>query len=234
MDKIRKLMKNLKEFFKPTDIYLSLRPLILVYACCGVISIRLAGKKGNRKLQVISWGILTTLVHIAIFGVSFIVTITRNENFATFIFRTDVSTISGILQLCVSFFAMAITYCCSYLKRYKLIETIEALAKIDEKLYDMNVDLNYKKKFQTNLICLSFNKVIFVVYVVLSIAVLNSSNESPSLFGWIAYFLPHLIVSVVVLIFTCMAKEIGYRFAKLNQVIFSILLIIVRRRCVCT
>lgn len=217
-------LKSLKGYFNPTDIYMMLRPLIFVCTFSGVASIRLSCKSQQKRLEVLALGLITTIMYISVFAICFIFTIYDKENFVRYIFRSDVSRIAGVIQLCISFFSMTINYTCSFVQRFKLIHIIEALAKIDERFMALGIRPDYKKSFNFIIGILVINVLSYVVYVFGSFGVIAAAEHQtdqdklPGFSVWISYFLPHFVVSIVVIIFASIIRQIRNRLAYINEV----------------
>lgn len=219
MDKLKKVLKAFtQELLNPTDVFVAQRPLFLMSFLLGILPMNLAGKEGKRRLEVTIFGFIITGLYGCMFGACYIITLIRHESLTGYFFQSDIANIGNTLTLCTAFMTLAVTFVCSIIRRFKLIAVYNMLAKIDGKLKDLGVEIDYKSTLNFISIAILTFLVIYGFYLGGSYWLLNSSNVIPNFPVWMTFFLPHAMTSMVAIMFMCIVKQIRHRIRCLNVV----------------
>lgn len=206
-------------YFKPTNIYTAQRPMLLMCGLTGIIPFNLTGGKGKEHFEVTYFGIIIALFHMAIFVICFIVTFRRSENFVSYFFKTDISQVTSLVSLSISFVAMAVIYPSCFIKKLKLINIFNLLAKVDRQFNSIHMEPpEYRPTMLHALKCLLGNCTLYGVFIVGSYLLQNGLERQANLNSLIVYFLPHLVLSFVVVKFMSIMWQIRRRFFCLNKV----------------
>lgn len=84
--------------------YADLKPngfhFILQSFISGIAPLKLVGTPGNRRLQINLFGFLFAVLHLCVFGVCYVRTITVHESLVSYFFKTEISNLGDTLQLC--------------------------------------------------------------------------------------------------------------------------------------
>lgn len=219
MQFVRKIVEYSLGYFKPTNIYTAQRPMLLLCGLSGIIPFNLVGGKGKEHFEVTYFGLINALFHMTIFLICFIVTFGRSENFVSYFFKTDISQVTSLVSLSISFVAMAVIYPSCFIKKLKLINIFKLLAKVDGQFITIHMDQpEYRQTMFHALKCLFGNCFLYGVFVMGSYFLQTGLERQANLNSWIVYFLPHLVLSFVVVKFMCIMWQIRRRFIYLNKV----------------
>lgn len=211
-------MQAIRLYFNPTNIYATQRPIIMATYFMGIIPFTREKAKDYLAYKVTKLGLLNTIWHLMLFTVSLIFTIHQKDDFVSHFFKTGVSKLTSLTQLLIFYIAMIITYITCYVKRYKLIETVDLLGKVDNRFRRLGIQPVYKKSIKYILKCFIVNFSIFVVYLAVNSVLQVYLNRTAAINTWISYFAPHLVLSIVAFIFLSILTQIKYRFVNLNMV----------------
>lgn len=107
--------------------------------------------------------------------------------------------------------------------RYSLIEKnkfalwFHLMAKIDEQLKEIGVETDYKSTLKFIFCVLGFKFLFFIIYLIGSWILFKSADIYPNISCWISFFLPQLMISIIVFLFLCLVKQMKHRFLLLNK-----------------
>lgn len=218
MKQLKKLCQSLRNFANPKDVFLAQRPLFMMSFLVGILPMNLAGRDGKRRLEVTVFGFIITGIYGLIFAVCYIITLIRHDSLTGYFFQSDIANIGNTLTLCTAFMTLAVTFTCCIVRRFKLIAVYNMLAKIDAKLKDLGVDIDYKSTFRLIGVSVLTFMVVYGFYLGGSFWLLETSNVFPNFAVWMTFFLPHAMTSMVAIMFMCIVKQIRHRIRCLNVV----------------
>lgn len=212
-------MEKLKQFFNPIDVYEAQRPLLLSCSMAGLLPIKLVGTLGHRRLEVSVFGFIVTSVHILLFFICFVLTIFSAESFVSYFFKSDISQLGLLLQLCISFFGTTISYTSCYLKKHRIIQIVNMLAHVDRRFVKLGIKQNYKDTTKFLLRFILINSIVHSIYVIGSYVILVMiAEERASAYAWVSYYTPTLLLSYFVFKLFGITMQIKNRFIHLNGV----------------
>lgn len=223
MEKLKKFSETFHHLINPTDVFVAQRPLFIMSFLVGILPMNLAGREGKRRLEVTVFGFIITGLYGLIFAVCYIITLIRHDSLTGYFFKSDIANIGNTLTLCTAFMTLAVTFLCCIVRRFKLIAVYNMLAKIDGKLKDLGVEIDYKSTLKFVTVAVLAFVVIYGFYLGGSFWLLKSSNVFPNFTVWMTFFLPHAMTSMVAIMFMCIVKQIRHRIRCLNVVRISII-----------
>lgn len=193
--------------------------MLLMCGLTGIIPFNLVGSKGTERFDVTYFGLINALFHMTLFVICFIVSVRRSEHFVSYFFKTDISQVTSLASLSISFVAMAVIYPSCFIKKLKLINIFNVLAKVDGQFIAIHSEQpEYRKTMFYALKCLGANCSLYGVFVMGSYFLQNSLERQANLNSWVVYFLPHLVLSFVVVKFLSIMWQLRRRFIYLNKV----------------
>lgn len=224
-----KLLNPLREMVNPVDIYSAQQPLLNLSLISGIAPIKLVGNKENRRLEVNFFGFVVLLIHLCLFGYCYIKTITIHDSIVSYFFKSEyqkISVLGDTLQLCIGLIGIVTVFFYSLIQRNKFILWFHSMAKIDQQMLEVGVETDYKStlKFISLVILVKF--IFFNTYLVGSYLLFTTANIYPNYTCWISFFMPHFMISIILVLFVCLVKQMKHRFLLLNKVRKDLMFII--------
>jgi gustatory receptor len=213
-----KSVNPFRELLNPTDIYSAQSLLIKLSLISGIAPLKLTGKCGNRRLQVNLFGFVILIIHMCIFAFCYIRTITVHDSIVSYFFKTEISVVGDTLQLCIGLIGISTVFLNSFCKRQTFILWFHLMARIDEELKQIGIETDYKSTLKFICLVLMVKFIFFNGYMLGSYVLFNMANVFPNYTCWISFFLPHLMISIIVVLFLCFVKQMKHRFLLLNKV----------------
>ncbi len=220
--------ERLRNFFRPTNIYESQRPMLWTLNYLGLFPFKITGSRTSKRLTVsLIFSILSVVFFIFFFSCCAILLIDENGAELITIARTSfITRFASIIKFFNLTGLMFLIYgsCLCLSKRIRCC--MERIIKIDRKLSRIGVEIDYRKSFY-----FSISLICFVILHITSSFVLSlwtneiQIKEKPHLkfVVWISFFTQHVtlvIVSVVACYQASIASEINTRFEAMNRVSF--------------
>lgn len=213
LNKFRKFIKNL---LNPTDLYGSLRPLVLMLFISGIPPYELCRSANENRSKRVTWGRIIGVLYLAIFISTFAMTIGNLTIVTSFILALGLSQFVDIVLMTSSLFAMVLVYLSSFVKKYHFGDVVKILAMVDTRLINVGVNLNHKKTVLTFMKYIALTAVVYGLYILGSYFLLNDCLGShPNRFS---YFAPHYIIAQTLVKYLTTSQIIRHRFTSLNKV----------------
>lgn len=237
MKSVQKMFNNVKNVLKPNDVYSSQRVVLLFSLVYGLIPYKLVKKQGNHKLDTAYFGFIVAVLYMLFFSSCFVITIKNQMNLMEFFIESSISNFGGNLNLITSFMSITSVYMSSLYLRGKVKRMFSILAKIDEKLYDLGIEINHTNALVYNIKCVIAAIILYGMYTVSSLAflILKDCAEKSRISVIVTHFLPYLVLTILIYTFLNFARLIYTRFAAINKVsrakIFKIFNIALYKRC---
>lgn len=213
-------MGKLKEIFKctfnPKDIYSSHRPMLFVYWGQGLFPYKL--NKVKTELISSKLGFSLTIFHLILYFICFFVTVFNNQSFVVYFFQTEISVIGGYLQFVTSFGAIVSLYSTAIFRRQKMRLVLDSLYAVDRRFKDLHQEIDHKAVFHLILIAWNVLVILNISFILLSVLLLRTKETFPDFVVWWSFFLPYLIVTLVVVKFVTVMGQILQRFRGLAEV----------------
>lgn len=206
------------EMFNPVDIYAAQHPLLKLSLISGIAPLKLIGTPGNRRLQINFFGFVIVLLHLVLFGICYVRTITIHESIVSYFFKTEISVLGDTLQLCIGLIGICTVFLYSLIQRNKFILWFHLMARIDEQLKEIGIETDYKSTLRFIFLVLFVNFIFFNTYLTGSWILFKTAGIYPNFSCWVSFFMPHLMISIIVVLFLCLVKQMKHRFLLLNKV----------------
>lgn len=209
--------KPLRDFFNPTDIYSAQLPLLKLSLVSGIAPYNIAND-GNSRLQISIFGVTILIIHLSLFGFCYVKTITVHESIVSYFFKTEISVLGDTLQLCIGLIGICTVFLYSLIQRHKFVLWFHLMASIDEQLKEIGIETDYRStlKFIFKVLLVKF--FFFNTYLGGSWVLFRIENVYPNYTCWIVFFMPHIFISIIVVLFICLVKQMKHRFLLLNKV----------------
>lgn len=213
-----KAFNKFRELTNPSDIYSAQNLLLKLALISGIAPLKLTGKCGDRRLQINYVGFIILILHVCLFAFCYIRTITIHDSIVSYFFKTEISVLGDTLQLCTGLIGICTVFLYSFCKRQTFVLWFHLMAKIDEQLKEIGVETDYKSTLKFIFFVLTVKFVLFNTYLVGSWFLFKMANLYPHYTCWVSFFQPHLIISIIVVLFLCFVKQMKHRFLLLNKV----------------
>ena len=216
-----KSLNPLRELLNPVDIYSAQNLLLKLAFTSGIAPLKLTGTSGSRRLEIHYVGFIILILHMSLFAFCYVRTITIHDSIVSYFFKTEISVLGDTLQLCIGLIGICTVFLYSFCKRQTFILWFHLMAKIDEQLKEIGVETDYKSTLKFIFLVLTVKFVLFNTYFIGSWVLFKMANLYPNYTCWISFFQPHLIISIIVVLFLCFVKQMKHRFLLLNKVKYN-------------
>lgn len=218
-----KFRNPFKDLLNPTDIYTAQRPLLKLSLVSGIVPYKIAND-GNSRLRISVFGFTILILHLTLFGFCYVKTITVHESIVSYFFKTEISVLGDTLQLCIGLIGICTVFIYSLLKRRKFVSWFHSMAKIDEQLKEIGIETDYRSTLKFIMLVLLVKFIFFNTYLIGSYVLFKIADLYPNYTCWVVFFMPHIFISIIVVLFICLVKQMKHRFLMLNKVSFNELL----------
>lgn len=212
------LCNPFKELFNPTDIYTAQAPLLKLSLASGIVPYRIVND-GSARLRISVFGFTILVIHLSLYGFCYVQTITSHDSIVSYFFKTEISVLGDTLQLCIGLIGIGTTIVYSLMQRQKFVQWFLIMHKIDEQLKEIGVVTDYKSTLKFIFLVLLVKFIFFNTYLIGSFVLFQINGINPNFTCWIVFFMPHIFISIIVVLFICFVKQLKHRFLLLNKVI---------------
>ena len=189
--------------------------MIIMCNIFGLLPIKL--KKHSNQFHTTPCGILSVFFNATIFIGSFGLSVTM-QSYVTWYFDTSISYISSFAYLSTHAIAMIAIYLWVLFNRKLLMQTIDEMHVVDDKLRSINEEVNYTKLLWQSVKLMMINKVKFCIYTCCNVLFQVYTKHDQAVTSFISYFYPHLIFSIIVVKYASVMDNIFERIHQLNKV----------------
>ncbi|CRK93784.1 CLUMA_CG007312, isoform A [Clunio marinus] len=213
-----KFKNPFKDLMNPTDIYTAQWPLLKLSFFMGIVPYKIVNRE-NSRLQISVFGFTILILHLILFGFCYIRTITVHESIVSYFFKTEISVLGDTLQLCIGLIGICTVFLYSVIQRHKFVAWFHLMTKIDEQLKEIGIETDYRSTLQFIFLMLAVKFIFFNTYLIGSWVMFKIENIYPNYTCWIVFFMPHIFISIMVVLFICLMKQMKHRFLLLNKIL---------------
>lgn len=207
-----------REFFSPSDNFSAERTLFLITFLLGLTPFRVSGQIGNRVWSLSRIGYLNTILQVIFFMYCFIYALALQESIVGFFFQSEISRVGDTLQKFIGMLAMLTLFGISLYKCHDVIFLCKSIQCIDERFVNLGVVFNYSFVMKFTLVKLLLVLGINVAYMISSLWLLFLNEIWPSFQAITSFFLPHLFLLTVVVLFSALIMRLQQHFNLINKV----------------
>lgn len=204
----------------PQDIYESLRPMIWIFLMIGVLPLRISGRRGNYHLQTVFLGYLTAFIMLIMMIYCYLTSLPLERIFLSYFMNHSFSAVVDRLLITSSLFATMMVYFKNIRRSYGFVRIIERLADVDQMLKTIGGRMKHGSTTVNIIMRLMSGSTLFSIYVIGSYKMLNGQEMQTHLTTWVAYFLPHLLLMLVLFQHRTVMHLLVNRFAETSRVSF--------------
>ncbi|KAL9702578.1 hypothetical protein quinque_006096 [Culex quinquefasciatus] len=214
--------KWLRKLLNPTNFYAAQRPVLRTTFITGMTPFTVFTNGTDSVLKCTTFGYLNSCLHSILFCTCYVIALLKQESVTGYFFNTEISSLGDILQIWIGIVALVMTFAYSIFQRDKLIDAFHSLAKTDQHFKEIGVETNYQSTLYYNYLLIVMSILIQISYCTVCVLVLASSNVYPCITAWMSFFLPFLMMSMVIVLFVCLVNQTRHRFHLLNKVLKSL------------
>lgn len=212
-----KFSNPFRDLINPTDIYTAQRPLLKLSLVSGIVPYKISND-GDSRLRISVFGFTILIIHLSLFGFCYVKTITLHESIVSYFFKTEISALGDTLQLCIGLIGICTVFFHSLVQRHKFVLWFHLMAKIDEQLKEIGIVTDYQSTLKFIFLVLLVKFIFFNTYLIGCWILFKISNIYPNYACWIVFFMPHIFISIIVVLFICLVKQMKHRFLLVNKV----------------
>lgn len=202
----------------PHDIYESLRPMIWIFLLLGVLPLRISGSRGNYRLKQVYLGYLTAFIMLLIMIFSYLVTISLESIFLTYFMAHPFSNVVDRVLITSSLLGTIMIYFKNIRRSYGFVRIVQRLADVDDRLKAIGGRMRHGHTTFDILLRLTSGTTLFSVYVSGSYHLLSVQGRRTHLTTWVAYFVPHMLLMMVLFQHRTVMHLLVNRFAEMARV----------------
>ncbi|XP_055543510.1 putative gustatory receptor 28b isoform X1 [Wyeomyia smithii] len=215
--------RKMRNLFNPQNFYEVQQPILKVTFITGMTPFTIVREEPNvAGLRCTAFGYLNSTVHIVFFCVCYVMALIQKESVTRYFFQTEISTLGDILQVMTGLVALVLTFFYTIFQRNKLIHAFNLLANTDEQFQNIGFEINYKSTLLYNYFIITVQILILGINCGISIGVTQFSTIHPSFTAWVSFFLPFIMITLVICLFVCLVQQARYRFYMLNRILATL------------
>lgn len=211
-----------RDFVNPKNFIEAQRPIIAVTFLGGLTPFKVAKEQNETVLKCSIFGYVNSFIHTTIFILCYVLAISKRQSVTGYFIRSEISNLGDVLQAGTGIGALIMTFIYSIFLRFKLIEAFHSLARTDQHLRLIGVEINYKKSFYRNNLIIFLQVLVLGTYAAVSSAIVLNSGYLLCLSAWMSFLLPFMMMSMIIILFFSLVDQCQHRFGLLNKVLVSI------------
>ncbi|XP_037033695.1 putative gustatory receptor 28b isoform X3 [Bradysia coprophila] len=215
MNKLKSIPTKIRSILQPKNVYESHWPLIFSLCCGGLLPFKVA----EQSLKRSKWCYCVAVMNHIVFAYAFAQTLIQNTSFIECFFQTEISKVGNTLHFAVSFISMIIVYASCFCQRNKIKTVLDRQYALDSKLKVFLLEPNHSRGFRFGCVAITILWTLYVSFTFGGILMVLHSNKKFKIYSWVSYFLPNLMVNLVIFMFTCVLNQIKTRYDRMNEIL---------------
>lgn len=209
-----------KELFDPSDAIGAVQTLIWFNFLLGLTPFRLqpTGDGQQRALHISQLGYLNTLLQVIFFMYCFIHSLAEQASIVGFFFKSEISQIGDTLQKFIGLLGMLTLFGISSSECCVIVSLCNTITAVDGRFHNLGVTFNYQ--YIMKLIHLKMFLVITlnISYMSSCFWMLFHNDIWPTFQAMITFFMPHVFLLSVVVLFSTFLFRLQQHFDLINKV----------------
>ncbi|KAM8716246.1 hypothetical protein ACLKA7_003174 [Drosophila subpalustris] len=214
------LRRRWRRLLSAKQLYEALRPLFFVTHLYGLTSFYICrnNETGQKEIKKSWFSWINGILHIVLYGVSYIITIFNNcESVASYFFRSRITYLGDMLQITSGLIGVTVIYLTAILPKHRLEECLQKFHTMDLQLHSVGIKIMYSKVLR-----FSYAIMISMLFVNFSFSwgtfgLLHSSDVSPSLALHFTFMIQHTVIAIAVTMFACCTYLVEMRLVMVNK-----------------
>ncbi|XP_055543511.1 putative gustatory receptor 28b isoform X2 [Wyeomyia smithii] len=212
----------LRDFFNPASFYAAQSPILRITFITGMTPFTVMKVGRKDVLRCTAFGYLNSIIQTVLICICFAISLINQESITGYFFKSGISVLGNYLQFFTGLTALVMTFFYSVFRRNRLIRAFHSLAKTDEHFKEIGVETDYRSTLLYNCFIMIYQFFVQIIYIGVSVAILFASNVYPRYTAWVAFFIPYLMMAMIIVLFVCLVNQTKHRFYLLNKVLRSL------------
>lgn len=219
MKNISKFREFINKLLYPSDLYESLRPLVLIMLISGIPPYELnPSAKRNLSTRVIV-GRCIGILYLIMFITSFALIVGDLSILESFFMAYGLPELIDTVMRTTTLFAMVVVYLSAFVKKYHFGDVIKIVSAVDTRLAKVGVNLNHRNTVVNFTKIVALTALVYGFYIFgRTYRILSAPDHDAAPSTWISYFVPHYIITQIVVKYLTTTNIIQHRFTTLNKV----------------
>lgn len=214
------IRSRIRRFFSAKRLYECLQPLLFFTYWHGLTPFYVTSHtNGVKYLKLSIWGYINVGIHIVVYSICYIVTLTNDcETVAGYFFRSRISHFGDFLQILSGFIGVTVIYLTAIIPKHYVQKSLTIMHTMDERLQGVGIKIMYSKVLRFSYIYILFMVIVNLGYTILSLQLLKSANVQPSASLHVTFVLQHTVVVFELALYSCFTKMIEMRLNMMHSV----------------
>lgn len=214
-------MSFLKALFSPSDAYGAVQTVIWFNFLLGLTPFRLHNEPTSeqlRTLRISQLGYLNTLLQVIFFMYCFIHSLADQASIVGFFFKSEISQIGDTLQKFIGLLGMLTLFGISSCECRVIVSLCDTVAYVDKRFLNIGVIFNYRYIMKLTHLKLFLVITLNASYMSSCFWMLFHNDIWPTFQAMITFFMPHVFLLSVVVLFSTFLFRLQQHFDLINKV----------------
>ncbi|XP_050318816.1 putative gustatory receptor 28b isoform X5 [Bactrocera neohumeralis] len=210
-----------KDLFSPSDAIGAAQTLIWFNFMLGLTPFRLrTGDDGQqRTLHISQLGYLNTLLQVIFFMYCFIHSLAEQASIVGFFFKSEISQIGDTLQKFIGLLGMLTLFGISLSECRVIVSLCNTIGAVDRRFHNLGVAFNYQYIMKLTHLKMFLVITLNVSYMSSCFWMLFHNDIWPTFQAMITFFMPHVFLLSVVVLFSTFLFRLQQHFGLINKVL---------------
>lgn len=181
----------------PQDIYESLHPMIWIFLILGVLPLRISGTRGYYHLKSVHLSYISAVILLVSLFFCYYVSMSLERIFLSYFMNHPFSSVIDRWLISASLIGTIIVYFKNIRRSDVFVQIVERLDSVDHMLKSIGRKMKHWNTTVDILFRLTSGTVIFIIYVAGSYHLLSVMGKRTQLTTWVSYFVPHMLLMLV-------------------------------------
>ncbi|XP_011180327.2 putative gustatory receptor 28b isoform X5 [Zeugodacus cucurbitae] len=214
-------MRFWKELFSPNDAIGAAQTLIWFNFLLGLTPFRVQATTGSQEriLHISQLGYLNTLLQVIFFMYCFIHSLAEQASIVGFFFKSEISQIGDTLQKFIGLLGMLTLFGISLSECRVVVSLCNTIAAVDRRFHNLGVAFNYQYIMKLTHLKMFLVITLNVSYMSSCFWMLFHNDIWPTFQAMITFFMPHVFLLSVVVLFSTFLFRLQQHFDLINKVL---------------
>ncbi|XP_055839779.1 putative gustatory receptor 28b [Episyrphus balteatus] len=217
---LRMIKSRYNDITNPKDVFATLQPIFIVSLLFGTVPIQIVGPFGNRSVKSSYYAIANMMFRLFLSAYIFYSVVSKNESVSLYFFETNVTTFADNIKKINGLVGLSVTIIVAMIKKNYLAKCLILLAKIEKNCLALGICLNYKRAVNVLMLQMLILAALNGSFIVGSIyGVFERYYIHPIFVAKLGFFSPCILITGIVIMFTCITNRITKYFSCLHKVL---------------
>nr|XP_036214739.1 putative gustatory receptor 28b isoform X3 [Bactrocera oleae] len=214
-------MRFWKELFSPSDALGAAQTLIWFNFVLGLTPFRLQATDSGqqRTLHISQLGYMNTLLQVIFFMYCFIHSLAEQASIVGFFFKSEISQIGDTLQKFIGLLGMLTLFGISLSECRVIVSLCNTIVTVDRRFHNLGVVFNYQYIMKLTHLKMFLVITLNISYMSSCFWMLFHNDIWPTFQAMITFFMPHVFLLSVVVLFSTFLFRLQQHFGLINKVL---------------